>query len=52
MLCNHKVTWGKAFLRFSAVFVVFDQIIYIERADVTYSSPFFSLSNLSKDTNQ
>ena len=28
MLCGHKVTWGKPFLRFSAVFAVFDLVIY------------------------
>ena len=49
MLCDHKVTWGKAFSQFSAVFGVFDRIIYKERTDVT--SPFFQ-SSLLKDTNQ
>ena len=39
MLCDHKVTWGKAFSWFSAVFGVFDRIIYTECTDVT--SPFF-----------
>ena len=43
MLCAHKVTWGKAFLRFSAVF---EWIINIVRTEVT--SPFFDMKQIKR----